>query len=258
MSKIKINSSKLFCPNREIGRVTDGKKFVVNRLGNNASITTSVRNVFHVYSYEKLRVVIVSDPFPEEIEDLFCLKHKTIVLSSREVHLYNRHNYVTKIGEHEDDIVCSELISKFLITVDKKWNLKVWDVKRGVLTTEFQLLVDENDKKSIPTCICHPPTYLNKVLLGDNLGRLLLVNFVQNELIMMFDGDSLLSHENDPTIQHSTISPKSKIQSNVSVSCLTPSPVLDVVCVGYLDGRISLRNLKQNEILFQFKQVFLM
>lgn len=63
-----------------------------------------------------------------------------------------------------------------------------------------------------PTCLAHPDTYLNKVVVGSEEGRLQLWNFSTRRMLFEFAG------------------------WGVPVRCIAPSPALDVVGVGLADG----------------------
>jgi hypothetical protein len=63
-----------------------------------------------------------------------------------------------------------------------------------------------------PSCLCHPDTYLNKVVVGSEQGGLQLWNFATGRLLFEFRG------------------------WGSGVRCLAPSPALDVVGVGLADG----------------------
>lgn len=64
-----------------------------------------------------------------------------------------------------------------------------------------------------PTCMAHPDTYLNKVVVGGADGRLLLYNFTTGRLLYTFEG-----------------------LGGSPVRCIASSPALDVVGVGLADG----------------------
>ncbi len=64
-----------------------------------------------------------------------------------------------------------------------------------------------------PTCLAHPDTYLNKVVLGGGDGRLLLYNFVSGALLYTFQD-----------------------VNSSAVQCIAGSPALDVVGIGFADG----------------------
>lgn len=80
------------------------------------------------------------------------------------------------------------------------------------------------------TCVMHPDTYLNKVLVGTAQGELQLWNLKTNKCVYRFKGwgSAVLS----------------VVQSNV----------VDVVAIGLEDGRILMHNLKADRTLFKFVQ----
>lgn len=76
----------------------------------------------------------------------------------------------------------------------------------------------------------HPNTYINKILLGSEQGKLQLWNVRHAKLIYAFSGFC------------------SKI------TMLEQAPAVDVVAVGLANGQIALLNLKVDKILMEFKQ----
>jgi hypothetical protein len=64
-----------------------------------------------------------------------------------------------------------------------------------------------------PTCMAHPDTYLNKVVVGGADGRLQLWNFASGQRLFEFR------------------------PARCAVRCLAASPALDVVGIGLADGR---------------------
>ena len=64
-----------------------------------------------------------------------------------------------------------------------------------------------------PTCMAHPDTYLNKVVIGSQEGKLQLWNFLSGKMLYEFSGFG-----------------------EGAVKCITPSPALDVVGVGLSAG----------------------
>ncbi len=71
-----------------------------------------------------------------------------------------------------------------------------------------------------PTCMAHPDTYLNKLIVGTANGQLLLINFSTGNVLYTFQG------------------------WGSAVKYVTSSPALDVVGVALADGRAVLHNLK--------------
>lgn len=65
----------------------------------------------------------------------------------------------------------------------------------------------------MPTCLAHPDTYLNKVVIGGADGRMLLYNFTTGRLLYEYEG-----------------------LRGSAVRCIASSPALDIVGVGLSDG----------------------
>ena len=80
-----------------------------------------------------------------------------------------------------------------------------------------------------PTCMAHPPTYINKLLLGARDGRLQLWNINTSTLLYTFAG------------------------FGSAVRCVEASPALDVVGVGLADGSAALLNIRFDELLMKFE-----
>lgn len=92
---------------------------------------------------------------------------------------------------------------------------------------EREMLARVGDPSFQPSCMAHPQTYLNKVVVGSSDGRMKLVNIVTGKTIYEFA--SLGS----------------------SVETIVPSPALDVLAVGLLDGRVLLRDVRQDSTLLE-------
>lgn len=77
-----------------------------------------------------------------------------------------------------------------------------------------------------PTCMAHPPTYLNKVLIGFADGTVQLRNINSDTLLYTFSMES-------------------------RICCIEPSPALDVVGLGLADGSAVLLNVKFDEVVMK-------
>ena len=90
-------------------------------------------------------------------------------------HVYKGHEYQVKLllpfGPH-------------LISIDSQSQLRVFEI-----TTEKQVLHLEFNKKIFDiSCVCHPITYQDKILLGSNQGQLQLWNLKSGKRIYKFKG----------------------------------------------------------------------
>ncbi|KXJ18320.1 WD repeat-containing protein 36 [Exaiptasia diaphana] len=80
------------------------------------------------------------------------------------------------------------------------------------------------------SCLVHPSTYLNKILLCSKQGSMQLWNIKTNKMIYTFQGWS------DP------------------ITAVEQAPAIDVVGVGLQSGKIIIHNLKFDETVMFFQQ----
>ena len=85
------------------------------------------------------------------------------------------------------------------------------------------------DLECEPTCMAHPPTYLNKVLVGCADGTVHLWNINTLVRLYIFRG------------------------WGAAVCCIEPSPEADVVAFGLADGAVVIADVKHDEVLMRFR-----
>jgi U3 small nucleolar RNA-associated protein 21 len=109
---------------------------------------------------------------------------------------------------HGGDILDLLVLGDRLLSLGRDGRLLVWRIGQyGAPEVELRL-----PPGFTPTCLAHPDTYLNKVVVGSAEGRLQLWNFATASLLFEFPG------------------------WGSAVCCIAPSPALDVVGVGLADG----------------------
>lgn len=96
--------------------------------------------------------------------------------------------------------------------------------KQGLQTVQKSIYLGDTFE---PTCMAHPPTYVNKILIGGADGSLQLRNINSDTLLYTFS-----------------------LQSRIC--CIEPSPALDVVGLGLADGSAVLLNVKFDEQVMKF------
>ncbi|CAG5046600.1 unnamed protein product [Parnassius apollo] len=111
-----------------------------------------------------------------------------------------------------------------LISIDEDNVLKIFDIKDE---SEFLELTFDEDNFKIST-ICHPPTYLNKVLLGSTQGQLQIWNVRTSKLVFTFQG------------------------WDTAVTVTEPAPAVDVVAIALANGKIILHNLRYDQTVMEF------
>lgn len=113
-----------------------------------------------------------------------------------------------------------------MISVDEDSQMCIIDIKTKELVSQIPF---HNHFFKI-TSILHPSTYINKILLGSEQGSLQLFNVRKQKTIYTFKG------------------------WNQKVTCLSQSPVIDLVAIGLINGDIYIQNLKTDTTLVKFNQ----
>ena len=122
----------LYSPYKAVGVVTDGNPFVVNHLGEETFLTTSIGSCFQVYRFDKLTVCLVGKDTPggEAITSLEAIGHETFAAVKNTVIVYNRTRIVrTYENLHDTDIAGMCMVGHTLLTYDKENKVRVIDTK---------------------------------------------------------------------------------------------------------------------------------
>ncbi|XP_054800257.1 uncharacterized protein LOC129304574 [Prosopis cineraria] len=214
-------------PYRAIGYITSSVPISVQRLGTETFVTVSVGKAFQIYNCAKLNLVLVGPQLPKKIRALASYREYTFAAYGSDIAVFKRAHQVATWSKHNAKVNFLRLFGEHIISVDAHGDMFMWAFKG----------IDENlapfghmkfdDKISI-SCIMHPDTYLNKVLIGSEQGPMQLWNISTRKKIYEFKG------WNSPVL-----------------SCVS-SPALDVVAVGCADGRIHVHNIRYDEELVTF------
>ncbi|KAJ4810553.1 Transducin family protein / WD-40 repeat family protein [Rhynchospora pubera] len=217
----------IFEPYRAIGYITAGVPFSVQRLGTETFVTVSIGKAWQVYDCAKLTLAFAGPQLPKKIRALASYKDYTFAAYGTQIGVFKRAQQVATWSKHHEKISSLFLLGDHILSSDTKGNIYVWLFKGESLNLEPVSHI-KLDHKFTPTCIVHPDTYLNKVLIGSQEGPLQLWNISTKKKIYEFKGWT---------------SP---------VTCCVASPALDIVSVGCADGTIHLHNLRYDEELKSF------
>ncbi|XP_023323395.1 WD repeat-containing protein 36 [Eurytemora carolleeae] len=221
--------SKVFAGFRPLGYVSNHIPCVTRYITSRKEhlIITVTGKSFHTYGSNRLGILSVSKQHPEDITALAADAYLVFTAAGTDIYAWRRGCELQRIMKGHDNPV--HLLFPFgpkLISVDLKSLLKVWDIKTGVEELELTF----NSEKFKISAICHPSTYLDKILIGSEQGSLQLWNLKSTKLVYTFKG------------------------WGSGVECIEQAPALDVVAVGLRSGDILLHNLKYDEVVVKFHQ----
>ncbi|XP_015881797.3 uncharacterized protein LOC107417678 [Ziziphus jujuba] len=217
----------IFEPFRAIGYITSGVPFSVQRLGTETFVTVSVGKAFQIYNCAKLNLVLVGPQLPKKIRALASYRELTFAAYGNDIAVFKRAHQVATWSRHRAKVNSLLLFGDHILSVDVEGNLFIWAFK-GVeqnLAPNGHIMLDNY---FTPSCIMHPDTYLNKIIIGSQEGSLQLWNISTKKKIYEFKG------------------------WNSSISSCVPSPALDVVGVGCADGKIHVHNIRYDEEVVTF------
>ena len=125
------------------------------------------------------------------------------------VHAHRRvHRAGVYEGGHAGDVLQLLALGDALLSLGRDGRLCVWTL--GAYAAPARTI--ELPAGFAPTCMAHPPTYVNKILVGAEDGRVALYNFATGRALHVFG------------------------PFGAAVRCLEPSPALDIVGIGLADG----------------------
>ncbi|XP_039138391.1 WD repeat-containing protein 36 [Dioscorea cayenensis subsp. rotundata] len=217
----------IFEPYRAIGYITSGIPFSVQRLGTETFVTVSVGKAWQIYNCGKLNLVLAGPQLPKKIRALASHREYTFAAFGTDIGVFKRAHQVATWSRHEEKVNFLLFFGEHVLSLDVKGNVFIWAFKGSedslVPVGHIQL-----EEKFSPSCIMHPDTYLNKVIIGSQEGSLQLWNISTKNKLYEFKGwDS-------------------------PVHCCVASPALDVIAVGCSDGTIHVHNVRYDEELVSF------
>lgn len=217
----------IFEPFRAIGYITASVPFSVQRLGTETFVTVSVGKSWQIYNCAKLSLVLVGPQLPKKIRALASYRDYTFAAYGKNIAVFKRAHQVATWSRHTAKVNLLILFGEHILSVDIDGNIFIWAFK-GIDQNHAPIGHILLEDKFSPTCIMHPDTYLNKVILGSQEGSLQLWNISTKKKLYEFKG------------------------WKSSICCCISSPALDVVAVGCADGKIHVHNIRYDEEIVTF------
>ncbi|KAK7286622.1 hypothetical protein RJT34_21751 [Clitoria ternatea] len=166
-------------------------------------------------------------PLPKKISALASHRDYTFAAYGNNIAVFRRVEQVATLSSHNAKVKLLLMFGQHFLSVDTSGNMFLWAIE-GInqnLAPCRHIVLNE---RFSPSCIVHPPTYVNKILIASEEGAMQLWNINTKKIIYEFKG------------------------WNSSISCCVSSPALDVVAVGCTDGTIHVHNLLYDEELITF------
>ncbi|VFR02322.1 unnamed protein product [Cuscuta campestris] len=217
----------IFEPFRAIGYITTNVPFSVQRLGTETFVTVSIGKAFQIYNCAKLNLVLVGPQLPKKIRALASYRDYTFAAYGNDIAVVKRAHQVATWSRHTAKVNHLLLFGDHILSVDVEGNIFTWNFK-GIsenLAPVGHISLGDN---FTPSCIMHPDTYLNKVIVGSQEGTLELWNISTNKKLYEFT------------------------RWKSSINCCISSPALDVVAVGCADGKIHVHNIRYDKEVVTF------
>lgn len=222
-------SSRIFMSSKALGYVSNHIPVVVRyiRCRKENLVVTCVGKAFHTYGCSRFTLLSVSGLHSGELTCIAADSYHVYTASDNVICAWRRgtelkHTYVG----HSSPVHLLLPFGPHLLSVDEDSVLKIWDIKSQDL--HMELTFDSVTFRV--TTILHPDTYLNKILLGSEQGKMQLWNIHSAKQIYVFKGWTS------------------------AITVLEQAPAVDVVAVGLASGKIVLHNLKFDETIMEFMQ----
>ena len=221
------SDERLLVPYRALGLVSLGPTPSVLTHADETFVTTSVGRSFKIYSAKKLRCVFSSPQLDGKITAIANVRADTAVALGQRIFIFDRQRVVLRFEtDHASPVMKLLPMGDVLISLHGDGVILAWDLKAmPVPRVASRLHVAFK-----PTAICHPATYMNKILIGAPDGTMELWNLRSKKRVHAFVHDW-----------------------SASVMALEQSPALDVVAAGLADGHVYIHQLKFDKTLHCLK-----
>mmetsp|Transcript_91018 Transcript_91018/g.282852 ORF Transcript_91018/g.282852 Transcript_91018/m.282852 type:complete len:1016 (+) Transcript_91018:107-3154(+) len=251
--EIRVRESALFRPVRAIGVVTDGTPLTLATLGEADFVTAAVGRGFLVFDCKRLRLARVGPRLNEKVRAVAAVGEVVLTALKADIVAWHRLLELGRFRGHTGTatVMCT-LGTAYLISASGSevlvWQLSAVGLDSAaatasansvssppVLTPLGKLAIDA--KFGECTAACHPPTYLNKVLLAGTSGCLELWNTRTRERVHAFQAHMAGG------------------RASSGITCMREAPnVLDLVALGFASGRICVLNAREDRVVVELDQ----
>jgi U3 small nucleolar RNA-associated protein 21 len=223
----------IYRPSRTLGVIAGPVPFSCARLGTSNFIAVSVGKAFQVYDAQTLRLVFMSPPMSNKVRCLHNFGECVLVASGLSLQIWYRMTPLANLVGHRQKIDVLAVIGTVYLVSASATETLVWELPPLQRTSAAAADLEPTAALEVQDVVagCHPPTYLNKIVLGTRNGLVELWNV-------------------------KTKKRKHRYQSapEERLTCMQASNALDIVAIGYETGRIIMLNVAADEIVFNLSQ----
>ncbi|CEP02781.1 unnamed protein product (mitochondrion) [Plasmodiophora brassicae] len=221
--------SRLLSPYRAVGLVSGSVPFHVTKLGTEHFVTVALDKFFHVYNCDRLRLVNVGRSVPHRISSISSGPRGDLTFTANgpDVTIHRRSDIIATLSCHTADVTHLYSIGSSLLSMGSDRKLCVWDIADVVSAVDAKsdhaphpIRVIDLPHDDSPSCICHPETYLNKVVIGFTSGAAQIYNIHSGRLVYRI-------REPFPS----------------AILRMAQSPIVDVIAFALANGDIVIHNI---------------
>lgn len=225
--------SRLFEPYRALGYVSAPDVPVcVETSGTESFVVTSIGTTFHIYSLSSLKLLFVGSPHLRSDIRLLEARDPYVFAVCKSdpgvVHVFRRGRLVDSF---DVQTAVSGLLpmGNVLVASCFDGSVTTFLFKRSAAASASKVLTSSRciEASALRGPLCHPQTYLNKILVGPHL-----VNINSGAVIHQF---------------------AALASTTARMSVCEPSPAVDVVAFGFDDGVVRIHNVKRDQPLFELR-----
>ncbi|KAJ2790901.1 rRNA-processing protein utp21, partial [Coemansia guatemalensis] len=219
--------SRLFEPYRALGYIASNTPHSIQYRGQATFITAGIGRSFHVYDAEKINLLFVGPQFDNDVVSLLSIGDETFVSSGGQVIVCRRGKRIGELEQVDRGEIDSLMqFGDYIIGISEDNAVVIWDKNSREIFTEIEF----QSESFRVTSIVHPSTYVNKIVVGSAQGGMQVWNIQTRRCLYEFKS------------------------FGSGITCMVQAPVIDVLALGLLDGRILLHNIKLDRPVMQLAQ----
>ncbi|KAJ2829200.1 rRNA-processing protein utp21 [Coemansia erecta] len=219
--------SRLFEPYRALGYIASSIPHSIQYRGQTAFITAGIGRSFHVYDAEKINLLFVGPHFETDVVSVLSIGDETYASTGGRVVVCRRGKRIDELEVvNRGEINSLVQFGDHIIGISEDNTVVIWDRTTCELFTEIEF---ESESFQV-TAVVHPSTYVNKIVIGSAQGTMQVWNIQSRRCLYEFKS------------------------FGSGIACMVQAPVIDVLALGLLDGRILLHNAKLDRPVMQLAQ----